>query len=115
MKTMLDPTLKNSSAAKTFEPPTSFIALEPKGAAVATAPPTQTVAMFDEDARNDGTLSIALMLTRKCNMTCAHCSVESSPHIKTQPSEEELVQVVRDAAQSGASAVQLTGGEPMLR
>ena len=114
MKTMLEP-MKTSSAAKSFEPPASFIALEAKSAAVATMPPIQAVAMFDEDARNDGTLAIALMLTRKCNMTCAHCSVESSPHIKTQPSDEELLQVVRDAAKSGAFAVQLTGGEPMLR
>lgn len=114
MKTMPEPTLKTASTAKSFEPPASFIALEAESAAVAPQP-MQPAVMFDEDARNDGTLSIALMLTRRCNMTCAHCSVESSPHIKTQPSDDELVQVVRDAAQSGAFAVQLTGGEPMLR
>ena len=48
-------------------------------------------------------------------MACAHCSVESSPHIKGEPAEEELVQALRDAAAAGANALQITGGEPMIR
>ncbi|HMA21106.1 MAG TPA: radical SAM protein, partial [Gemmatimonadaceae bacterium] len=59
--------------------------------------------------------TIALMVTRRCNMACAHCSVASSSRIREQPSEAELVQVVHDAADAGVKAIIFTGGEPMIR
>jgi len=59
--------------------------------------------------------NISILLTRRCNMTCGHCSVESSPHIKAEPSEEELMQRTRDAIKSGVGSILFTGGEPMLR
>jgi len=58
---------------------------------------------------------VAIMVTRRCNMTCAHCSVESGPRIKSQPSGDEMTEMVREAAGAGVRAVILTGGEPMLR
>ena len=59
---------------------------------------------------------IALMVTRRCNMTCSHCSVESSPHAEgVQPNEQELLTVVRQAAAAGVTSIQFTGGEPMMR
>ena len=59
---------------------------------------------------------LPLMVTRRCNLACDHCSVESSPDVRTcQPSEQELLQVVRQAAAAGVQAIQFTGGEPMLR
>jgi MoaA/NifB/PqqE/SkfB family radical SAM enzyme len=58
---------------------------------------------------------VALMVTRRCNMTCAHCSVESGPNIKDEPSLEELRAWVTAIADSGAHLLLLTGGEPMLR
>ena len=67
----------------------------------------------DDDAPCSG--SLALMLTRRCNMTCGHCSVESGPHIKGEPTREELFQRVRGAARGGISGILLTGGEAMLR
>jgi MoaA/NifB/PqqE/SkfB family radical SAM enzyme len=54
------------------------------------------------------------MVTRRCNMTCAHCSVESSPRIRQQPSEEFLESIVTQAAAAGVRSVLFTGGEPML-
>src|ERR1041384_5030851 len=63
-----------------------------------------------------GTAShLALMLTRRCNMTCSHCSVASGPHISEEPKEQELIAYLREAAAAGVKSVQLTGGEPMLR
>ena len=62
-----------------------------------------------------GVSHIAIMLTRRCNMSCAHCSVESSPHIKGEPTEDELLNNLRAAHRSGVRSVLLTGGEPMLR
>ena len=62
-----------------------------------------------------GAMGVALMVTRRCNMACAHCSVESSSRIRQQPSEEELKNVVQQAADAGLSSILFTGGEPMLR
>ncbi len=108
-----------SPPSASFQTPTAFISLEPKTTAARpqAAPEAipKNLAMPDESVRGKDMLVIALMLTRRCNMTCAHCSVESSPHIKAQPTAEELVQIVRDAAAIGANVVQLTGGEPMMR
>ena len=58
---------------------------------------------------------VAIMLTRRCNMSCSHCSVESGPKIKGEPSEEELIQSIHSLADAGLKAVQITGGEPMIR
>jgi pyruvate-formate lyase-activating enzyme len=59
---------------------------------------------------------LAIMLTRRCNMACAHCSVESGPKAGTKgPPLPQLLQAVRDAAAAGVRYVNVTGGEPMLR
>ena len=91
----------------------SVIALEAvsSGACAATpaiAPPLESEVPV-------GVRHIALMLTRKCNMSCAHCSVESSPHIKGEPTADELLNHLREAHKNGVRSVLLTGGEPMLR
>lgn len=57
----------------------------------------------------------ALMLTRRCNMTCAHCSVASGPGIKDEPPEEEVERRAGELIAAGIRGVLLTGGEPMLR
>ncbi len=72
-----------------------------------------SVMVHDDDAPCAGT--VAMMVTRRCNMSCGHCSVESSPHIKVEPTREELLERVRDAAQSGVKGILITGGEAMLR
>ncbi len=91
-------------------PATSIIPLAPahRNGGCAPAPPL-------EDEAPVGVNHLALMLTRRCNMSCAHCSVESSPHIKSEPSADELMQALNDAHASGVRSVLLTGGEPMLR
>src|SRR5512144_613680 len=58
---------------------------------------------------------VSLMVTRRCNMQCGHCSVESGPGIKAEPGEAELLRYVREAAAAGVRSVRLTGGEPMLK
>lgn len=59
--------------------------------------------------------SVALMVTRRCNMACAHCSVESGPRVRGEPAEEDLLRTVRELAAEGVSHILFTGGEPMLR
>jgi hypothetical protein len=58
---------------------------------------------------------MALMVTRRCNMRCGHCSVESGPDIRDEPTEGELLDRVRQAAAGEVRSINLTGGEPMLR
>jgi hypothetical protein len=58
---------------------------------------------------------MALMVTRRCNMRCAHCSVESGPDVRGEPTERELLDRVRAAAAGDVRSINLTGGEPMLR
>jgi hypothetical protein len=48
-------------------------------------------------------------------MTCAHCSVASSPRIADSLEDAEVEALLDRAIAAGAGAVQLTGGEPMLR
>src|SRR5688572_28671267 len=56
------------------------------------------------------------MITRRCNMECAHCSVESGPKAGAEgPPLPDLLEAVRSAAAAGVDAVNVTGGEPMLR
>jgi pyruvate-formate lyase-activating enzyme len=61
------------------------------------------------------TKNAVVMVTRRCNMTCAHCSVESNPHIKLQPDEDELRHLVDRLVAAKVRVIQFTGGEPMLR
>ena len=61
------------------------------------------------------TTHIALMVTRRCNMSCGHCSVESGPQVKNEPAEAELLGWVREAAAANVRSILFTGGEPMLR
>ncbi len=58
---------------------------------------------------------MALMLTRRCNMKCGHCSVESGPDVRGEPTERELLDRVHQAAAGDVRSINLTGGEPMLR
>lgn len=92
------------------------IALEPVTPA-GCAPPDAAPADFappHEDTPT-GVAHIAIMLTRKCNMSCAHCSVESGPKIKGEPDADALLEALRAAHRGGVRSVLLTGGEPMLR
>lgn len=61
------------------------------------------------------TTTVAVMLTRRCNMACTHCSVESHPRLKIQPDEEKIRQRVKALLAAGVKAFQFTGGEPLLR
>jgi Radical SAM superfamily/4Fe-4S single cluster domain len=57
----------------------------------------------------------SVMVSRRCNMSCGHCSVESHPKIKLEPTEEELHILVAGLVNAGVKEIQFTGGEPMLR
>ncbi|MEQ1868675.1 MAG: nucleotidyltransferase family protein [Vicinamibacterales bacterium] len=67
------------------------------------------------DLEAPGQQAIAVMVTRRCNMTCAHCSVESGPAVGSEPTEGQLLDWMRQAAAAGVRTLRITGGEPMLR
>lgn len=100
-----------------FRPVSDIIALEPAGPVAGCTPSDAAPADMTppDDEVPAGVMHMAIMLTRKCNMSCAHCSVESGPKIKGEPTDDELLQAVRDAHQNGVRSLLLTGGEPMLR
>lgn len=62
-----------------------------------------------------GVTSVALMVTRRCNMSCGHCSVESNPKLSSGPEPGELLARLDALAEAGVTYILLTGGEPMLR
>lgn len=61
------------------------------------------------------TTFMAVMITRRCNMTCGHCSVASGPGVKSEPSEDQVMDHIEALLESGVRSIQITGGEPMLR
>ena len=50
-----------------------------------------------------------------CNLTCAHCLVSSHPGADPGPSTDQLLRIVTEAKELGASRFYFTGGEPFLR
>jgi hypothetical protein len=68
-----------------------------------------------DDIACGATRATAIMLTRRCNMTCGHCSVASGPGIKDEPAETEILARADALVAAGVRSVLLTGGEPMLR
>lgn len=56
-----------------------------------------------------------LLITKRCNLRCKMCDHPLKRVPYQDLSLEQLKQVIREAAQLGVEAVDLTGGEPMLR
>ncbi len=77
--------------------------MAPKGMATAVEPP----------------FLVALNLTRRCNLTCAHCYLDAGVRLDGAPDELKTAEVTglldEIAALSDETMVGLTGGEPLLR
>ncbi|WP_328946157.1 radical SAM protein [Streptomyces sp. NBC_00250] len=58
---------------------------------------------------------LLVALTRRCPMSCAHCSTGSSPSASEAPDQEQLLRFIGSfGAQDRPEVVMLTGGEPLL-
>lgn len=57
-----------------------------------------------------------LEITQKCNLTCTHCYVSSSPEIALHGKmrHEDWLAAIDEAASVGCKAIQFIGGEPLL-
>ncbi len=57
----------------------------------------------------------AIMLSRRCNLTCRHCGIESSPQVRDRmPREDAERFIVEAAGLEDFRKVTFTGGEPTL-
>lgn len=57
-------------------------------------------------------------MTNYCNSNCAYCSHAAFAHkqeVKSEVPYEEIVSTIQQAAELGATAMSLNGGEPLLR
>jgi radical SAM protein with 4Fe4S-binding SPASM domain len=61
--------------------------------------------------------SVYWYLTFRCNLACAHCSVQSSPWVDSSKdlTTDECMQVVEQLAELDVHAALLTGGELLIR
>jgi len=57
---------------------------------------------------------VDLHLTNRCNLTCAHCSVDSGRTKWAEMTLDDWAAVINDAASLGCRFADLTGGEPLL-
>ncbi|HTU70619.1 MAG TPA: GTP 3',8-cyclase MoaA [Candidatus Baltobacteraceae bacterium] len=70
------------------------------------------------DAFNRPITYLRVSVTDKCNLRCVYCMPESGlPWLRRDEllSYEEIVEIVRAAAQAGVRTIRLTGGEPLVR
>lgn len=55
-----------------------------------------------------------LELTRRCNLTCAHCYIDGGKARDNEMSSKEFYAVIDELADMGVWAIAITGGEPTL-
>jgi cyclic pyranopterin phosphate synthase len=76
----------------------------------------EILSMFDRYNRTINYLRISV--TDRCNLRCRYCMPEEG--VKWLPHEdilsfEEIVEIVRNAADMGINKIRITGGEPLVR
>lgn len=57
---------------------------------------------------------VILMMTRRCNLRCLHCSADSEQFSRGDLSTNELLSIIEELARCKIFRVVLTGGEPLI-
>lgn len=57
---------------------------------------------------------LSIMPTWQCNAACSDCGTESTPHVRTKLSTNQIIEAIEAAAGEGFSLVVFTGGEVTL-
>lgn len=57
---------------------------------------------------------VSIELTNKCNFSCRHCYISSSPRKDDFWEKNKLFEVLNDLKRYGILIIELTGGEPLL-
>jgi len=72
--------------------------------------------MFEQQYSNMPHLRlIAWEVTRRCNLSCAHCRASADDYATDELSTEECLSLVEQFVQVGKPVLILSGGEPLLR
>jgi len=59
--------------------------------------------------------SLALEITRACNLQCRHCYLAAGESGARELSTDELEGVIRQVKQAGGTSISIGGGEPLMR
>ena len=60
-------------------------------------------------------ISIAIELTKQCNMNCMHCGSSAGKIRSNELTIQEITQIITEAKQLQCKLITLLGGEPFLR
>ncbi|MBW3564474.1 MAG: methyltransferase domain-containing protein [Acidobacteria bacterium] len=69
----------------------------------------------DQLIQPDGLRELWLQVNNNCNLTCAHCLVDSGPRGIGGLPQEKLISIIDDACSMGLERLFITGGEPFMR
>ena len=59
--------------------------------------------------------SLAIEITKKCNLRCAHCYLSAGDAADEELTTEEIKDLIKSAKELGARSVSIGGGEPLMR
>ncbi|MDY6930919.1 MAG: PqqD family peptide modification chaperone [Halobacteriota archaeon] len=59
--------------------------------------------------------SMAIEITKKCNLRCVHCFLSAGSAAEVELTTEEIKELMRSAKELGAKSVSIGGGEPLMR
>ncbi|MFC1572219.1 PqqD family peptide modification chaperone [Candidatus Eisenbacteria bacterium] len=68
-----------------------------------------------ESMPRSGISSVFLHVTDRCNLTCAHCYVDTHDSVELELSTQQIHRLIDDLACMGGTSVTFSGGEPLLR
>lgn len=79
--------------------------------------------IYNNDAGADATemhsvnsfRSLAIEITKKCNLRCLHCYLSAGDEAEDELTTEEIKDLLRSAKELGARSVSIGGGEPLMR
>jgi AdoMet-dependent heme synthase len=57
----------------------------------------------------------SILVTRRCNFNCIHCSVDAGKELKNELKLEEIRKLLVELKQLKVKNIELSGGEPLLR
>lgn len=60
-------------------------------------------------------LSTHIEITNSCNLKCKHCYLSSGVAKPNELTEDEVIEIIDEAAMLGAEKISLSGGEPFLK
>ncbi|MCW3134084.1 MAG: PqqD family peptide modification chaperone [Methanophagales archaeon] len=59
--------------------------------------------------------SLAIEITKKCNLSCVHCYLPAGEAAEEELTTEEIKELLKSAKELGARSVSVGGGEPLMR